>query len=185
MGQYTPFLCTCGCGCAPSNCKKIHSDQVVYWGPAIACLNIDYTKNFTDITQIFAGILCTLTTTTTLSSTTTTTTTIANCRYIDINVTQVANFPPTVVVIKSTFGETSVDSFYDNVGQYTITFNGPVPFMGDNTIILSGANNNPVSAGVFGAQLFLNTFQPDCITPTDDVLAQVTSFHIEHCSVLP
>lgn len=189
MSQYTPFLCTCGCGCAPSNCKKIKSDQVVYWGPPITCLNIDYTKNFTEITQIFADILCGLTTTTSSTSstsTTTTTTTIANCAEIYINVVKEGgNVAPVVTVVDSTFGETGIMTNYLGVGQYSVIFLGSLVPIDENTVILSGANNNPVSAVISSGTLFLGTFETDAITPSDGVLEQPTSFYLRHCTVNP
>lgn len=191
--QYIPFICTCGCGSAPNSCcKKIKTSDIVYCGPPLQCLNAVTDTSLNHILQKLEELCVKVNTPTTTSSTTsiststtTTTTTIANCRVFAFNATQEQDLPPTIVVTESTFGETSYTTEYINVGQYTVTLNGPVPVMGPTTLVLTGVNTTPVYAIGIGNKIHINTFQPNGTTPMDEVLANVMSFYIKHCDIVP
>lgn len=198
MGQYIPFICTCGCGSAPNSCcKKIKTSDIVYCGPPLACLNAVTDTSLNHILQKLEELCVKVntpsttsttsstSTTSTSTSTTTTTTTVANCKVFAFNAMQEQNFPPTIVVTESTFGETSYTTEYINVGQYTVTLNGPVPVMGPTTLVLTGVNTTPVYAIGIGNKIHINTFQANGTSPADEVLANVMSFYIKHCAVVP
>lgn len=163
---------TCGCGCqqtscASNCCSKAKTDNIIYSGPTLPCLNISINESLTAIIQILTTAVC--------ANTTTTTTTLVPSQVLyqfEARVFQSTTNDPLPVVVKNDFGTFTTQR--TGVGTYEITFTDTIIDFSALIMVVAGQQRNCIVSAqqspTLGNVILLETFEFDGVTNIDNAL---------------